>query len=359
MRMFPILVLSVALLIAGNAAYFSVKGIGLLFAGSFLSVIIMASSLEIGKLVTVSLLYRKWHEMTFSLKSYLSLALLFLMAITSVGIYGFLSDAYQDTKTKVELYESQITSIESENINTQKEIDAIQNAKDVKNTKTSDNLNQYQKIYDDFAARMQTKRDQLNDRIKTLDEQVAAVQAEKGGLFSSKDKKLKELKAQQQPERDSINQQLSEIEDQLKQEYNKFLEKVDGLSDQPEADNVTDKIKPLYVVIRSNEKQIVELKGLIGDTDIGSFKFISESLNMETDDAVKWFILIIVIVFDPLAVCLMIGYNMFVMRHEYDGYVNVEAQQKIDNEDKPKSVVRRVIDKILPAKDPRRRQHYR
>ena len=359
MRMFPILVLSVALLIAGNAAYFSVKGIGLLFAGSFLSVIIMASSLEIGKLVTVSLLYRKWHDMTLSLKSYLSVALLFLMAITSVGIYGFLSDAYQDTKTKVELYESQIVSIESENNNTQKEIDAIQNAKDVKNTKTSDNLNQYQKIYDDFADRMQTKRDQLNDRVKTLDEQVAIIQAEKGGLFSSKDKKLRELKAQQQQERDSIGQQLLEIEDQLKQEYNKFVEKVDALSDQPVTDNVTEKIKPLYEVIRSNEKQIVELKGLISDTDIGSFKFISESMNIPTDDAVKWFILIIVIVFDPLAVCLMIGYNMFVMRHEYDGYINTQAQQQIDKQDKPPSMMRKIVDKLLPAKDPNKRQHYR
>lgn len=358
MRLFPILILSVALLIAGNAAYFSVKGIGLLFAGSFISVIIMASSLEIGKLVTVSLLYRKWRDMSFSLKTYLSTALLLLMIITSIGIYGFLSDAYQDTKTKVELYESQIVSIQSENNNTQKEIDTIQNAKDVKNTKTSDNLNQYQKIYDDFASRMQTKRDQLNDRINTLDEQIAAIQAEKGGLFSSKDKKLKELKAQQQPERESINQQLLEIETQLDQEYKKFLEKVDGLSDQPDADNVTDKIKPLYETIRSNEKKIVELKGLIGDTDIGSFKFISESLNIPTDQAVKWFILIIVLVFDPLAVCLMIGYNMFVMRHEYEGYTNKSVEKQIDSK-QSKPIFKKIVDIILPAKDVIKRQHYK
>ena len=204
-----------------------------------------------------------------------------------------------------------------------------------------------------------TKRSQLNDRIKTLDDQIAVIQAERGGLFSSKDKKLKELKAQQQPERVSITQQLSDIEDHLKQEYNKFMEKVDGLSDQPENDNITDQIKPLYEVIRSNEKKIVEFKGLIGDTDIGSFKFISESMNMHTDDAVKWFILIIVLVFDPLAVCLMIGYNMFVMRHEYDGYVNAEAERSIDQQDKPPSLVRRIVDKMLPAKDPRKRQHYR
>ena len=356
--MFPLLILSVALLIAGNAAYFSVKGIGLLFAGSFISVIIMASSLEIGKLVTVSLLYRKWYDMSFMLKSYLSTALLFLMVITSIGIYGFLSDAYQDTKTKVELYESQIVSIESENLSTQQEIDTIQNAKKVKNDKTSDNLKQYQKIYDDFANRMQVKRDQLNDRVKSLDAQVAVIQSEKGGLFSSKDKKLRELNTKQQPERESISQQLLQIEDQLSLEYNKFLEKIDGLSDQPDSSSVTDTIKPLYEEIRSNERKIVELKGHISDTDIGSFKFISESLGIPTDEAVKWFILIIVIVFDPLAVCLMIGYNMFVMRHAYDGYVNVEAEREIDQQ-KPKSFIKKITDQFLPAKEPRKRQYYR
>jgi hypothetical protein len=199
---------------------------------------------------------------------------------------------------------------------------------------------------------MQVKRDQLNDRIKSLDEQVVVVQSEKGGLFSSKDKKLKELKAQQQPERASIAIQLSEIEEQLKLEYDKFMSKVDALADQPESDNITDKIKPLYEVIRENEKKIMEFKGLIGDTDIGSFKFISESLNIPTDEAVKWFILIIVLVFDPLAVCLMIGYNMFIMKHPYDGYVE-RVKKPADDKN---SGIKPLINKLLnPAKEPMRR----
>ena len=75
-KWFPFLLFWVAILIAGNAAYFSVKGIGLLFAGSFMSVIIMASSLEIGKLFAVSFLYRKWHELRWLMKSYLTTATL-------------------------------------------------------------------------------------------------------------------------------------------------------------------------------------------------------------------------------------------------------------------------------------------
>ena len=78
-----------ALFIAGNAAFFSVKGIALLFSGSMLPVAIMASSLEIGKLFTVSLLYRYWKESSKLLKFYLITASTTLILITSLGIYGY------------------------------------------------------------------------------------------------------------------------------------------------------------------------------------------------------------------------------------------------------------------------------
>jgi hypothetical protein len=358
MRMFPLLIFTVALLIAGNAAYFSVKGIGLLFAGSFLSVIIMASSLEIGKLVTVSLLYRKWHDMRFAMKTYLSGALLLLMIITSLGIYGFLSDAYQDTKTKVELYESQIESLRAENTNTQSQIDTIQSTNNIKGTKNSETLKQYQKIYDDFADRMQVKRSQLNDRLKAMDEEVMAIQAEAGGLFSSKNKKLKELKEKQAEERASIQSQLTTIENELKDQYDVFLKKVDELNSQPAGDDNLEQVKPLYEDIRNREREILEIREYISDTDIGSFKFISQSLNIPTDDAVKWFIFIIVIVFDPLAVCLMIGYNMYVMRHPYEGYKNKPVEEQIDEPVK-KTWVKKLLEKIGWADEPYRRQNYR
>lgn len=358
MRMFPLLIFAVAILIAGNAAYFSVKGIGLLFAGSFLSVIIMASSLEIGKLVAVSLLYRKWSDMRLAMKTYLSVAVLLLMIITSLGIYGFLSDAYQDTKTKVELYESQIESLQAENTNTQSQIDTIQSTNNIKDTKNSDTLKQYQKIYDDFADRMQVKRSQLNDRLKVMDEQVMAIQSEPGGLFSSKNKKLKELKDKQAPERASIQSQLKEIENELKDQYDQFLSKVDDLNKQTQNVDNIELVEPLYQDIRDREKQIIEIKGLISDTDIGSFKFISQSMNISTDEAVKWFILIIVIVFDPLAVCLIIGYNMYITRHPYDGYKNKPVEQQIDHPEK-KTWTKKILEKLGWADEPHRRQNYR
>ena len=101
-----------AMFIAGCAAYFSVRGISLLFAGSMIPVAIMASSLEVGKLMTASFLYRRWKKLKIIMKTYLSIATLILIGITSLGIYGYLSDAFDGTMSKVKLHETQITQNE-------------------------------------------------------------------------------------------------------------------------------------------------------------------------------------------------------------------------------------------------------
>ena len=101
-----------ALLIAGSAAFFSVFGLSKLFAGATLSVIIMAGSLEFAKLVTASLLYQYWGTINKFLKGYLMIACFVLMVITSGGIYGFLSGAYQSTATKSELLDKSLVILE-------------------------------------------------------------------------------------------------------------------------------------------------------------------------------------------------------------------------------------------------------
>ena len=101
-----------AFFIAGCAAYFSVRGISLLFSGSMISVAIMATSLEVGKLVTASFLYRKWHECRVLMKVYLSAAAILLIGITSLGIYGYLSDAFDKSITKVQMYEANISQLQ-------------------------------------------------------------------------------------------------------------------------------------------------------------------------------------------------------------------------------------------------------
>jgi hypothetical protein len=93
--MFPFLVAFSALSVSASAAFYSVFGLSKLFAGASTEVIIMAGSLEIAKLVTASLLYQYWDTINKALKYYLSLAVIILIIITSMGIYGFLSAAYK------------------------------------------------------------------------------------------------------------------------------------------------------------------------------------------------------------------------------------------------------------------------
>ena len=105
--MFKYVVLLSAIVIATVAAFFSVSGLGKLFAGSFLAVVIMASALETGKLVTASLLTRHWNDLTRLMRAYYLLATFTLIVITSAGIYGFLTAAYQTTADQLSILDRQ------------------------------------------------------------------------------------------------------------------------------------------------------------------------------------------------------------------------------------------------------------
>ena len=110
---FSILLAIAALSVAGCAAYFSVYGLSQLFAGASTAVIIMASTLEFSKLIAASFLHRYWNNITKSLKIYLTVGVVVLVTITSGGIYGFLSSAYQESKTKYNLENGEISLLEN------------------------------------------------------------------------------------------------------------------------------------------------------------------------------------------------------------------------------------------------------
>jgi hypothetical protein len=234
---------------------------------------------------------------------------LLLIAITSLGIFGFLSDAYQHTRNQVNLYESKIESVESNNNMLRKKIElAEQNT--IKTTDQSNtNTDRYKQIYDDFVTQQNQTKQQIQSRLDEMNNQLSELERSPGGLFSSKTKKLEQLKTDQQPEREQITQQLTQIDLLIKQEYDRFMSKVDQQTTK-QTDTVD--IDSLYKQIDTNNEKILEYKTNIKQTDVGSFKFIAESFGLEVDDAVKWFIIMIVVVFDPLAMCLIIGYNMYV-----------------------------------------------
>jgi hypothetical protein len=118
--MFPFLIAFAALSISISAAFYSVSGLSKLFAGAEFAVILMAGSLEFAKLVTASLLYQYWDTINKTLRTYLSIATIILVLITSMGIYGFLSAAYQETYSKLSVVENQKAFI-------QQKIDFYQN----------------------------------------------------------------------------------------------------------------------------------------------------------------------------------------------------------------------------------------
>jgi hypothetical protein len=310
-KIFPVLLFAVSVLIAGTAAYFSVRGIGLLFAGSFLPVVVMASSLEIGKLFAVSFLYRKWKDIPITLKLYLSSAVVLLIAITSLGIFGFLSDAYQESKSKVSYLESKIQLIESQNQSIQQQISTQTNQQKSQESTTETSADRFKQIYDDYVMQQNKTMSLLIDKRQQMDDELNVLRESSGGLFNNKAKKIEQLTQQQTSDRTDIEQQIKQIKSNIQSEYNKFLSKIDTQVDNQQ--NTID-MDPLYEQIDNNNQHILSLKSDMKNTDIGSFKFIAESFGMQVDDAVKWFIIMIVVVFDPLAMCLIIGYNMYVIK---------------------------------------------
>jgi len=260
--MFQFIVAISALFVAGCAAYFSVQGLASLYSGSFLMVCIMAGSLELGKLVAASYLHRYWNETKFILKTYLILSVLTLMGITSLGIFGFLTSAYQKSNVKIEIIDTKRLSIE---------------------TKKESLLNEISV---------------LNKRIETLN-QIRIVQEQR--VQEAGNYKLPREQAYA-----SIQNSNSEI------------------------DKSQEKIKNINIELENINKELIELKTEeTKSTDIGTLKFVSTLFNVSTETIVKWFTFIIVLVFDPLAVCLVLAYNNIVINNK-----KVKVEDKIENVEK-------------------------
>lgn len=158
---FIILLILTTLSIAGSAAFFSIYGLAQIFAGSFWPVVVMASSLEAGKLVAASYVYRFWDRIGFLMKTYLITAILTLMLITSAGIFGFLSAAYQQDILPLEEMESRITLIDERKV----EIEKLKQDEIVRR-------NQLNKQVDDLPHNFATKRAEVRAQIKPELDQI-------------------------------------------------------------------------------------------------------------------------------------------------------------------------------------------
>ena len=127
-----------ALFIASAAAYFSVSGLSKLFAGASTAVILMASSLEFGKLISASFLYGYWNDVNKFLRTYLLIGVFILILITSAGIYGFLTSAYQTTADQLSVITKQTEVIELKKQRYQEQLDGYNKEKTALNQSISD-----------------------------------------------------------------------------------------------------------------------------------------------------------------------------------------------------------------------------
>jgi len=225
-----------ALIIAGCAAYFSVTGLGVLFAGASLSVMIMASALELAKLVAATYLKQKWAEIGGFNKWYLTISVAVLMLITSAGIFGYLSNAFQAQSLKLQVVDREISV---------------------------------------YQTRITTNEEQINQ----FTVQISNLQQNSGTLL----------------DKGKVNSRLIRSIDNRDKEISKINDKISKL--QEENAKNTEKI---------NE---IKLANLDLEKEVGGFRFVAEAFGMELKNVVKFFIFLIVIVFDPLAVALIIAFN--------------------------------------------------
>jgi len=287
-RLFPLLIALSALAVSGSAAFYSVFGLSKLFAGASTQVIIMAGSLEFAKLVVASLLYQYWDTINKWLRSYLAIACFVLMIITSGGIYGFLSGAYQSTATQSELLDKSL---------------AILNQKQVRFQETKEDLT--------------IEKTQVNKSISDL-----RISLSNPTSVSYWDKNSETV----------ITTSSSSARRALQSELKTTI---------TERDNINIKLEAVLDSIGKTDMALLEKEISNEDErELGPLKYLAETTGYDMGVVVNWFLLLIIFVFDPLAIALVVASNM--------AFAQLRKPEKpvINNTTEPsKSLIQRVKEK--------------
>lgn len=244
-----------ALLVAACAAYYSVFGLSHLFAGASVAVILMASCLEFSKIVAVSFLQRYWSRVGKGLRVYMTICVLVLVCITSAGIYGFLSNAYQQTSNKMVILDGKIS--------------ILKNKADLFETKIKDNQN---------IIASKTKRIDLLNTIRLTQENRLT-------------------NADHNSSRRSVRNDISNAS----LEISKLTADIDTITSIN--NSLSDSVN------KYKTEMITSQAGSEVASDIGPIKYIAELTGLPMDKVVNIFILLLIFVFDPLAVALVIATN--------------------------------------------------
>ena len=222
-----------ALLIAGSAAAFSVYGLAKLFSGAFISVVIMASALELGKLVAASFLYRYWKVINWFQKVYMTFAVIVLIGITSAGIFGYLSNAYQGATLEFEKQSTELIAVEER-------IEQLEEDKVFLKEELSVAISE---LPDNYITAKRNLREQYNPQIVRVNEEILDYKKTRADL---------------------------------------------------------------------------EIELVSTGVDVGPAIYLARTFGTDIDTVVKFFIFILIFVFDPLAVMLVIAYNQALMDRKKD-----------------------------------------
>jgi hypothetical protein len=246
-----------AILIAGSAAYFSVTGLGVLFSGAAVAVMVMASSLELAKIVSATYLKQKWNEIKGFNKWYLSFSVGILMLITSAGIFGYLSNAFQQQNLALQQVDRELL------IHT-------------------------------------TKIQQNEAQIKQLSTQITEFNSNQGKIIDG----------------GKVNSRLLRSIDNRDKQIAKLNDNISLL----QQDNAKE----------NDEINKIKTENLGLEKEVGGFRFVAEAFGVELNSVVKFFIILIVIVFDPLAIALIIAFNQLVMRGKDDESTPEDLKNFVD-----------------------------
>jgi hypothetical protein len=373
-----ILTLLTALSISAVAIYYSIAGLAAIFAAAAVPIMIMGTVLEVGKLVTASWLYQNWKAAGLAIKTYLSIAVVVLMLITSMGIFGFLSKAHVEQSSLGSTQQIKLDNINEKIIRSENKItrwsDEIARLNSGQNVRVDiliDKQNEelavlYERIKEEKTElRSQADKDITvqNNRLAQAKERkeadLEAAQQRHKGSFSKKklDTAIAEAKANELAVASAAQRIIVEIQNKLQEDLTnidqKYVSQIQDINTtitslrseaNVKTENIDVRIDELEIFIEeeqdslnqvNEDKIIIVMEQQKLEVEVGPLKYIAEFVyGKEADknlleEAVRWVIITIIFVFDPLAVCLLVAANMSFIRRFGRGF---EKQYEYDPE---------------------------
>ncbi len=292
---FPTLIALSALSVSTSAAFYSVTGLSKLFAGAKLEVTIMAASLEVAKLVIASLLHQYWKDLNKVLRTYLSTAVVVLVLITSMGIYGFLTAAYQETYRKLTLKQNQIEFLSQKQNFFQQDVDRY----DQELERISTNISTLSNAKaTSIQVRDTTSSTGVRNTISTAELRLAQARIE------TEEKNRRDVQTRRQVAADSL---------------------------------------------QSYQLKILDVENAMEEAgELGPLQYIANLTGSTMDKVINILLLIIVFVFDPLAISMVVAASFAFQKATRLKRPRVQVKEEFDEDHALDQVLNEIVEDIEP-----------